>query len=181
MNYNCIICFGSLLSDTSNSAVIPCGHVFHKNCIRPWIDQSKKCPLCKKSTSHRQIISPLYFSTTEDTEVVDDPSSSNTKTRDLQLKINTLTNEYNSCNKDRQSLRKDLANANLKIEQMQHELKSTTKAMRYLKQVRRVADIDDYLASPTAKAYLRSLQNMSNDDLLVAFGSLTARFTASNK
>ena len=28
-------------------SLIPCGHIFHAKCLRPWHEQNKKCPLCR--------------------------------------------------------------------------------------------------------------------------------------
>jgi hypothetical protein len=43
----CLIDFGQILSDLRQ---IPnCGHVFHCQCIRGWLRESRSCPLCRGS------------------------------------------------------------------------------------------------------------------------------------
>ena len=43
----CTFCFEKLYSEPVIS--LPCGHMFHKSCIKKWlIDYSVKCPICKK-------------------------------------------------------------------------------------------------------------------------------------
>ena len=29
--------------------LIPCGHFFHKKCLRKWIRLKKKCPICRQA------------------------------------------------------------------------------------------------------------------------------------
>ena len=43
---NCVIC----LEDFKNSEkaiILPCIHLFHKNCIKSWLKKNNSCPICK--------------------------------------------------------------------------------------------------------------------------------------
>jgi len=46
----CAICHESLADACSTTVKIACGHVFHLECIRTWIDNSRKgdCPYCRQ-------------------------------------------------------------------------------------------------------------------------------------
>ena len=43
---NCVIC----LEDFKNhdkAIILPCIHLFHKNCIKNWLKKKNTCPICK--------------------------------------------------------------------------------------------------------------------------------------
>ena len=51
-NDNCSICLENLFSEedleTNNDIIeLKCKHMFHKKCLDPWVNEHKKCPLCK--------------------------------------------------------------------------------------------------------------------------------------
>ncbi|XP_074627248.1 E3 ubiquitin-protein ligase TRAIP-like isoform X1 [Acropora palmata] len=54
----CNICTESI---QDGAACCPCGHVYHLQCINRWLEQSRSCPTCRKSTSKATV---LFFDTT---------------------------------------------------------------------------------------------------------------------
>ena len=61
METACSTCLGSFTS-ISDVSTIPCGHVFHTDCIEKWLEKgSKSCSQCRKEFQRSQIIK-LYFS-----------------------------------------------------------------------------------------------------------------------
>ena len=45
-NYQCIICMEEF-KIKEKVKLLPCGHIFHKNCIKEWLLKQKSCPFCK--------------------------------------------------------------------------------------------------------------------------------------
>ena len=52
---NCVICLEEF-NNGDKLTVLPCGHEFHKQCIRPWLlTRSTLCPICKMSVVKKDI------------------------------------------------------------------------------------------------------------------------------
>ena len=45
-NYQCIICMEEFVKK-EKLKLLPCGHIFHDNCIKQWLLKEKTCPFCK--------------------------------------------------------------------------------------------------------------------------------------
>jgi len=45
-NYQCIICMEEF-EEKEKVKLLPCGHIFHINCIKQWLLKQKSCPFCK--------------------------------------------------------------------------------------------------------------------------------------
>jgi hypothetical protein len=45
---NCSICQCSYIKD-EEARLLPCTHIFHKNCIDGWLKNNKTCPLCREN------------------------------------------------------------------------------------------------------------------------------------
>ena len=45
-NYQCIICMEEFEKNEKIN-LLPCGHLFHINCIKQWLLKQKSCPFCK--------------------------------------------------------------------------------------------------------------------------------------
>ena len=60
--YICGICLDSngklIINRKKNYKIItPCGHVFHKQCLKKWLqtDHKKTCPICRTKIKHYKI------------------------------------------------------------------------------------------------------------------------------
>jgi len=42
----CVICMEKFIKN-DEIITLPCIHMFHKNCIKNWLDRSNICPICK--------------------------------------------------------------------------------------------------------------------------------------
>ncbi|KAL3532525.1 hypothetical protein ACH5RR_006046 [Cinchona calisaya] len=45
----CTVCMEGFESSTGRGKRVPCGHVFHANCIDKWLSVQHSCPLCRFS------------------------------------------------------------------------------------------------------------------------------------
>lgn len=47
---NCSICLSGFTEENKKALIMPCGHYFHKPCIKEWLTKYHyKCPICKRS------------------------------------------------------------------------------------------------------------------------------------
>jgi hypothetical protein len=44
----CSICYNKYSESTGESCKLPCNHVYHKQCIFRWLENTKTCPLCRR-------------------------------------------------------------------------------------------------------------------------------------
>lgn len=76
MSDTCIVCLGDLGESASDPAepvprphlhdattvkegldedpgqiaqLLPCGHILHNNCLKPWVERANSCPICRRS------------------------------------------------------------------------------------------------------------------------------------
>ena len=43
---NCVICLEDF-KNRDKAIILPCIHLFHKNCIKSWLKGHNSCPICK--------------------------------------------------------------------------------------------------------------------------------------
>jgi hypothetical protein len=66
MSDTCIVCLGDLgegagdplepviglndfTGDSQIAQLLPCGHILHNNCLKPWVERANSCPICRRS------------------------------------------------------------------------------------------------------------------------------------
>ncbi|ETV87931.1 hypothetical protein H257_01336 [Aphanomyces astaci] len=48
----CPICLYDFADAPECTLHLGCGHVFHKDCVVPWLEQTMSCPLCRQESTH---------------------------------------------------------------------------------------------------------------------------------
>lgn len=43
----CSVCITDFQKGSKN-LILPCGHLFHPDCIKPWLKDHNTCPVCRK-------------------------------------------------------------------------------------------------------------------------------------
>uniref|UniRef100_A0AC34QWP0 RING-type domain-containing protein n=1 Tax=Panagrolaimus sp. JU765 TaxID=591449 RepID=A0AC34QWP0_9BILA len=107
LNYGCSICMNRLFD--SPIGALPCGHVFHFQCVHEWLSATeigtkKACPTCRKRVKIYDIIQLFGFSDSEhedfkltadatDTKQFDELSILRTENEALKKDIRVLQDE----------------------------------------------------------------------------------------
>jgi E3 ubiquitin-protein ligase synoviolin len=52
----CIICYDDMVNSAKK---LSCGHIFHKHCLKSWMERNNKCPLCNKPSLQLEPLPPV--------------------------------------------------------------------------------------------------------------------------
>lgn len=110
----CIICF-ERFGGTSVMTAAKCGHLFHENCLKDWMQQSRTCPQCRvaiRRNGFRKIYPSVGNSSGLDLTI----SQAATETRlkmeneitNLKRHLETVTNENKKLRVEMENLTKEL-------------------------------------------------------------------------
>ena len=70
----CPTCLESFNSSKSTVTTDPCGHLFHEDCIRPWLETGKRtCPKCRTEISRKKLLRVYVSSSDGISEIQDSP------------------------------------------------------------------------------------------------------------
>lgn len=56
----CVICCAGLDNKAADRCVVPCGHMYHVECLVPWVLIHESCPLCRAKCSKNDIVLPDF-------------------------------------------------------------------------------------------------------------------------
>lgn len=87
----CVVCMGSL-RDGNGGVALPCGHAFHADCVRTWLERRNTCPSCRlqlpRAIAGKYAV--LAMSSTlvlTDPEPADDPLLAKIPTQPLNARV----------------------------------------------------------------------------------------------
>ncbi|CAO3669141.1 unnamed protein product [Rhizopus stolonifer] len=149
--------------------------------INSWINSvnernnSPHCPLCKELI-HNRNNPPLFFSFNDSVEAeahssIEDKlliAEFKDKKRRVEQENKSLILQLRQERENSDNLRQELGT--LRRVEEEHN-----KKIRYLKQLKRVSDIDEYMAQPTTQAYLQNVTRLPRAELVVVLGGLRGR------
>ncbi|KAL0140791.1 hypothetical protein V8B55DRAFT_1510462 [Mucor lusitanicus] len=156
MPFQCIICLQPLIASGDHPAALPCGHVYHKSCLQPWVREHRNCPLDDEQTQ------AAHADTSEDMQV-------------LQLQLLQLRQEKETAQQRFNMARQELMDERVKSQTIASDLRGATKAIRHMKQIRRVAELDDLMNSPTSRAFFENLDSYPKEELLIQNRAMQTR------
>ena len=115
MNTACSICLGSFTS-ISDISSIPCGHVFHTDCIKKWLQtRSNSCSQCRKMFQDKEI-TKLFFSTNQsENDLISELEEAKIEAEKRSLKFQKKNIELQKENSDLRKENSDVYKENLKF------------------------------------------------------------------
>ena len=66
MSIICTVCLGKLNICGRNVSALNCGHLFHKECLEPWLATQLSCPYCRSEVTKNKIVKNVYPCKNED-------------------------------------------------------------------------------------------------------------------
>ncbi|KAI8991703.1 hypothetical protein BDF20DRAFT_56802 [Mycotypha africana] len=175
----CPICYDELLNVQTESAALSCGHVFHNTCIKECLNRKKECPICRTSVNPRKDVNQLYFTSTDDAQQSSSVALPLITTSDeATLEILSLRKSIQQLMDDIRALKKSTEESisaktkiilakDKEIDALQIKLKNKTDSLRFVQQLRKVADLDAELSSERTRKLGKKLEKSTRDELLV--------------
>ena len=158
MNAACSTCFGSFTS-ISNISAIPCGHVFHTDCIKKWLQNgSNSCSQCRKSFQRKEI-TKLFFSTSH-------------SENDLMLELEEAKNEaeerslkFQKQNVDLQAEISDVKNENLDLRKENFKFREENLQLsRHLKDLQKNTEIKEKTSNKRIEELTKENKNLNSEE-----------------
>jgi len=95
----CTICT-ELFDHLREVSALRCGHLFHADCLVPWLSQSMTCPQCRQKITRANIIHKLFFSRPDaDDSIIGEPNAAMELSR-ISSKLEETQNKL--CLRDRE-------------------------------------------------------------------------------
>ncbi|XP_026327739.1 E3 ubiquitin-protein ligase TRAIP-like [Hyposmocoma kahamanoa] len=157
---SCIICKEILISDVASG---PCGHMFHNNCIKQWIQKSATCPQCRAKVTLGKVLK-LYPTFTD--EAMDDVG-------DLHMQLEDRTRKLKESEEKCESLSSQLVKTEATLEktrQMMYE--NTIRDMRIEASLVAVTEQAKYLKEENKKVKKLQKENVLLSDKLTTLHGL---------
>ncbi|KAK7487641.1 hypothetical protein BaRGS_00021060 [Batillaria attramentaria] len=116
MRAQCCICADLFVTDGTDIAATPCGHVFHGHCLGRWLATSSSCPSCRKNVNHLTVIPKLFFDIAEDENKEGDADKLSNEVQSLRTQVTELQQEKSKSKTKEKELKEKLKKKDDEVE-----------------------------------------------------------------
>uniref|UniRef100_A0A0K0FQL4 E3 ubiquitin-protein ligase TRAIP (inferred by orthology to a human protein) n=1 Tax=Strongyloides venezuelensis TaxID=75913 RepID=A0A0K0FQL4_STRVS len=107
LKIHCTICTDDFWSGTVSTC--PCGHTFHEECIKKWLEHQRNCPICRQKCTTGKLTTLFFSFTGETSQAMIEEKESNSEykikvikmTRELEMTKNELRQASNQLDEAR--------------------------------------------------------------------------------
>ena len=116
MTLICSICLDNLKFSDQNISVLKCGHIFHHDCLKSWIQIRHTCPDCRRIIDKNSFIKKVYPKISEDNTYNDNSFKSKVNKSRILFDLLTKNNECSQKAVRRRIVELEMENQNLENE-----------------------------------------------------------------
>uniref|UniRef100_A0A0N5C4B0 RING-type domain-containing protein n=1 Tax=Strongyloides papillosus TaxID=174720 RepID=A0A0N5C4B0_STREA len=88
LKIHCTICTDDFWSGTVSTC--PCGHTFHEECIKKWLEHQRNCPICRQKCTTGKLTTLFFSFTGETSQAMVEEKATNSEYKN---KITQMTHE----------------------------------------------------------------------------------------
>ncbi|CAL7944862.1 unnamed protein product [Xylocopa violacea] len=132
MNVICSIC-SDQLTQSDDIFYTRCGHVFHLQCLNPWLERSPSCPQCREKVTQNRI-RRLYFTFSNNEAVEPQGPALQEKVDSLKFQILLKEKDIQFHSSNNVTLKKQNAGLKQEVRKVESEINQKNAAIHALKE-----------------------------------------------
>lgn len=111
----------------------PCGHIFHHECLKQWLERSKSCPQCRERAT-KNTIHKIYFNFSNNDSIIEDPSFLQQRIENLNFQIKLKDREIDTLRAIEKKLEKETLGLRQEVRKVESSIKSKESAILAFKE-----------------------------------------------
>ena len=152
----CLLCYENIDLCHEEISLLKCGHLFHKKCLRKWLDIFSTCPECKSALTTNDFLQTINPSKKEDADLM--PNKLYEETKNL-VKMSLLENIQNILTKKIKTLESE----NLKLTKENSRLKIENEHLKNHNQVKKDSEGQSMKTEKKLTPWLSIIKNEEID------------------